>query len=289
MDKKIKLAYKRIKRWNPLLELLTYAPIQRGLLLLVITSFTFPISGVFITRMNLLPIRFLLMHGVIRGGAIGLAFQLTTGVSSLFINLLLIIVLNKSSKCLNLDYGQLTIFFMISTIAIASIIINIYQVPAKDTLSLLWGSLYVTSIKSIISAIAVAFFLVLFTIIFFRQLTALFYDRDVALSMGIKANLYEFIILLSIALVVAISMHLMGALLLDAVILLPVIISNLLVDSLKKMLIMSCILGGSFAIIGFFTSLAIDIPLSAGVPLPAVIVFLVTLIIKQGFLNEKIN
>lgn len=58
-------------------EVLTYPPVIRGFILLAISGFTYPLSGVFILRMNILPIRYLLMHGVLLGGAIGLAFSWT--------------------------------------------------------------------------------------------------------------------------------------------------------------------------------------------------------------------
>lgn len=272
-----------------MLELLVYPPIIRGLLLLVIAGFTFPLSGVFIIRMNLLPIRFLLMHGVLLGGALGLALGIDLSIASLVINLILIFILNRSSRILKADYGQLTMFFMVAIIALASIVISRFNVPAKDTLTLLWGSLYVTGIGSIISALILGIAMLIFTFVFFRQLTAIFYEKDVAIAMKIKAGFFEFMIMLIIAMVVATAMRLMGALLLDALILLPGIIAGLLVSGLRKMLLLSCLLGGIFALSGFFISILLDIPVSAGVALPAVAIFIITIIFKKGILNVQQN
>ena len=266
-----------------MLELLTYPPVLRGLILLGISGFTFPLSGIFILRMNLLPIRFLMMHGVLLGGALGLALGWNLSLSSLGINLGLIVLLNQSSKILKSDYGHLCMFFMVTSIAAAAVIINRFNVPARDTLTLLWGSLYVSNAGSLVSAAILGVGLAAFSILFFRPLTALFHDRDTALSLGIPVNLFELLIMFLIAMVVAQAMRLMGALLLDALILLPGIIAGLFSSGLRQMMILSSLLGGLFAVGGFFISLYFDIPVSAGVSLPAGILFLLMLIRKREF------
>lgn len=264
---------------------------MRGLVLLLISGFTFPLGGVFILRMNILPIRYLLMHGVLLGGALGLAFGLNLSVTSFVVNLLLIVILNQSSRILKSDYGHLSMFFMVATIAAASVITARFHVPAKDTLTLLWGSLYASDTGSIISAAAIGGGIVLFALIFFRYLTAVFYDRDVAASLGINVNVFELIVMLITSLVVASAMQLMGALLLDAQLILPVVIAGLLATGLKQTMVLSCVLGGAFSIAGFFISLFFDIPVSAGVAIPAAVMFIITIFVRntKGLKHEYIK
>ena len=272
-----------------MLEVLTYPPVIRGFILLVISGFTFPLSGIFILRMNILPIRYLLMHGVLLGGAVGLAFSLNLPLTGFIVNAVLILLLSRSSAVLNSDYGYLTMFFMVASIAAASIIISIFNVPAKDTLILLWGSLYSGSISSIITAAAAGCGIILFSAVFFKPLTAVFHDRDIARSLGVPVNLFELIIMLLTSLVVASAMQLMGALLLDALIILPVVIAGFFAKGLKQSMILSCILGGIFSITGFFISLFLDIPVSSGVALPSIITFILLGIFKAVFIPGRKN
>ncbi len=281
MDQVVGLEGKRIKGQKIVLEFLFYQPVLRGFILLIVSGFTFPLCGIFILRMNLLPIRFLLMHGVILGGAIGLTLNYDVSLCSLAVNIAIILFLGKSSKITDADYGQLTMFFMIISIAAASVIISVFNIPAKDTLTLLWGSLYITDMRALLSAGFLAVILVFYSILNFRQLTAYFYNTDVAKAMNINTSFLEYTIILLIALVVAAAMRLMGALLLDALILLPVIVSGIMVSSLKKMMIFSCFLGGIFSITGFFISLYFDIPVSSGVAVPGAAAFLITMILKR--------
>lgn len=276
-----------VERGPHILTFLSYPPILRGLILLIISGAAFPLSGVFILRMNLLPIRFLMMHGVLLGGALGLGLGLNLSFTSLAVNLVLIILLNRSSRILKSDYGFLSMFFMVSSVALASLVMSYFQVPAKDTLVLLWGSLYASDTSSIIVSAAVALALMLFSICFFRQLTAIFHDKDVAVSLGLRIGVFEFVIMILIALVVASAMRLMGALLLDALILLPVIIASLVSKGLKQMMLLSSLFGLIFSVCGFFLSLQFDIPVSAGLTLPACGVFFILILMKRGRMYER--
>jgi len=269
------------------LELLRYPPIARGLILILVSGFTFPLCGVFILRLNLLPIRYLLMHGVLLGGAIALVLGTEPSLVSLGINLLIILLLNRSARVLGSGYGALTMFLMVGAVAAASLVMSLFDVPAKDTLTLLWGSLYTAGPASIAAAVLLGAALIIFASVYFRRLTALFYNKDVALSLGINTGRFEFSIMLFIALVVSLSMRLMGALLLDALILLPAVIAGFLATGLKRMMILSCLLGGLFALTGFTLSLSLDVPVSAAVALPAVAFFLMLLILRKGKNNEK--
>ena len=269
-----------------MLEILTYPPVTRGFILLLISGFTFPLSGTFILRMNILPIRYLLMHGVLLGGALSLAFSWNITLTCFSVNILLIILLSRTSALLDTDYGHITMFFMIASIAAASIIISIYNVPAKETLSLLWGNLYSGNMISLVTAAAAGTVLVIFSSVYFKHLAAVFHDRDIAGSLGIKTGLFELIIMLITSLVVASAMQLMGALLLDALIILPVVIAGLLSSGLKQTMIISCILGGFFSASGFFISLIFDLPVSAAVAVPSVLLFIIIAAGKKYFKNR---
>lgn len=270
-----------------MLDLLSYPPIFRGLILIIISGFTFPLGGVLILRLNLLPIRYLLMHGVLLGGAISLSFSINPEITTLVTNIIIVLLLNRSSKTLKGDYGHLSMFFMVASVAAASIFMSVYHVPAKDTLTLLWGSLYTNSVSSVVMAGVIGLGVVLFTVIFFKHLTALFYNRDVATSLGIDVPKLELIVILLIALVVSSAMQLMGALLLDAQLILPVVISGIMAKGLKETIFLSSLIGGLFSVAGFFISLQFDIPVSAGVSIPSVLMLIILILIKKGIYFEK--
>ena len=251
------------------------------MIVLAIAGLTFPVTGVYLFRLNLLPLRFMLMHGAILGGALALAFQINPFWTTIAINLLLVIFMAKTSRSMNADAGQISTFFMVISISLAFIFIYKFNVPAKDTLTLLWGSLFTLSWAEVCGIGFFALVLTGFQFYFRRQLRALFFDREIAFTAGInESSLYYSVILLT-AITVALAMKLIGALLLDAILLLPPIIASFQAKSLKGMILGSALWGGAFAIGGFLLSIAIDIPASSSIAALASLAFLIIYLIRK--------
>ena len=83
------------------LLLISLAPILRGFIAMIVSGAAFPLCGVMVLRLNLVPMRYMLMHGVILGGAVSLAMNLPVVPVSIVINLILIVVMmlfTKNSK-----------------------------------------------------------------------------------------------------------------------------------------------------------------------------------------------
>ena len=264
-----------------MLELLSLPPILKGLILLVVAGIAFPITGVYLLRLNLLLLRFMLMHGAILGGAIGLAFHFNPLITTVIVNLALVLLMTKTSRSLKTDAGYMSMFFMVISISIAFILVYKFNVQAKDTLSILWGSLYTSSWVEVVMVGLFSLLLVLFQVYYYRPLQAFFFDREIAFTSGVnEQSLYYSIILLT-AITVALAMKIIGALLLDALLLLPALIATFHARSLRGVMIWSSVWGGLFAIGGFFVSLIFDIPASSAIAALAAIVFILIFIIKK--------
>jgi zinc transport system permease protein len=258
-----------------MLDLLSLKPILKGFLVLTIAGLTFPVTGVYLFRLNLLPLRFMLMHGAILGGAMALALHINPFWTTIAVNLLLVVFMAKSSRTLKTDTGQMSTFFMVISISLAFIIIYKFNVPAKDTLTLLWGNLYMLSWNEIIGIAFFCLFLIAFQYYFRNQLRAMFFDREVAYTSGINESLLYYMVILIVAITVALAMKLIGALLLDAILLLPPLIASFKAKSLRSMVIYAAVWGGVFSVTGFLLSIAVDIPASSAVAGLASLVFVV--------------
>ena len=262
-------------------DLLSLSPILKGLILLIVAGIAFPVTGVYLLRLNLLLMRFMLMHGAILGGAIALAFHWSPFVTTIIVNLALVLLMTKTSRSLKTDAGYISIFFMVISISIAFILVYKFNVQTKDTLSLLWGSLYASTWMEVAIVATFSLLLILFQVIYSRPLQAFFFDREIAYTSGVdERSLYYSIILLT-AITVAMAMKIIGALLLDALILLPALIATLHAKSLRSVIVWSSIWGGLFALGGFFIALLFDIPASSAIAALAAVVFIVIFICKR--------
>ena len=257
-----------------MLDVLTYPPVLRGFLILLIAGTAFPITGVYLLRMNLLPLRFMLMHGAILGGAIALSFHLNSFWTTLAVNLILVWFMSHSARSLGTDTGYISTFIMVASIGLAFVFIYVYDVPSKDAMGLLWGSLYTLTNVELWSCIILACVIILLQFIKRRQLKAFFFDPSIAYTSGVNESAIYYTVILLTAFTVALAMRLIGALLLDAIIILPALIAVLHAKSHGKVIIFSCLWGAVFSILGFFIALWIKIPTSSAIALLATLVFL---------------
>ena len=257
------------------------SPILKGFILLVVAGVAFPVTGVYLLRLNLLLLRFMLMHGAILGGAVALAFHWNPFVTTIFINLALVLLMTKTSRSLKADTGYISIFFMVLSISIAFILVYKFNVQTKDTLSLLWGSLFVSSWIEVVIVGLFSLLLMSFQVVNFRRLQAFFFDREIAFTSGINEQFLYYSIILLTAITVAMAMKIIGALLLDALILMPALIATLHAKSLRGVIVWSTIWGSLFALGGFFLALLFDLPASSAIATFAAVVFIVIYFIKR--------
>jgi len=258
-----------------MMEILSFTPVWRGLIVLILGGFAFPITGIYVIRMNLLPLRFMLMHGVLLGGAVSLVLQLNPLFGSLAVNVLIAVFMASASRSLKIDLGWVSAFMMVLAMGLASILIYSYDVPAKDTMSLLWGSPFALTWSDLGFMGFFSVLLIAYHTVFYRQIKALFFDREIAFTVGVNEKVHYYALILIIAVTVAAAIRLVGALLMDALLLLPAIIASIQAKSLKSIFITASIWGGFFSAAGFFVSIALDFPVSGSISVLSAAVFII--------------
>ena len=267
---------------------LAYEPVLRGFLALLIVGAVFPLNGVFILRLNLIALRFTLMHGALLGGAVALGLHLDPLVLAILFDLALVVLVALVSRKINLNAGYVTIFLMVLTVGLAVVAIHRFGVAAKDTLAILWGSLFALSPSDLFLTVFFSVMILLFVVSSFRRLKAVLFNRDIAFSAGIQAEFYHAAILVITGITVAFCMRLIGALLLDALLLLPAIAGSVFARSMKGLFILAAIFGLLSSLSGFFLSLVVDIPASAAVTIVASLILGIGIVLRR-FRRERIE
>ena len=267
-----------------LLSVLSYPPILWGGIILIVSGIVFPVSGIFILRLNLVPLRFVMMHGALLGGALALWLGFSPLPLVLGVNLFLIGTLSLwgggigNRESLAMQGSKASTFLMVTTIALAFLVIYKANVPAKDTLALLWGSIYALDRVDIWSFLGIAGFNALYIIRWHREILAVLYDREIAQTSGVPTSFHVAFIIVLAGLTVSLAMRFLGALLVDAVVLLPALIGLSLGRSVRGSFRIASLSGGISAFLGFLAGVLVDIPVSSSVTLCAVGLFTLALI-----------
>ena len=259
----------------------SHPPILKGFIVLLLAGCFFPLTGVFVLKLQLIPLRFTLMHGTLLGGAIALAAGLDPLLLGVLINLLIVLCIAPLARLSGLNTGYITAFFMVLTIGLAYAVIYRAGVPAKDTLAILWGSVFALTVVDVILVAAFCALMAAFVAVFFQSLKAMLYDREIAFSTGINDSaLYRAVLILT-GLTVAFSLKLIGALVLDALLLLPAIVASFLARSVRSLFLIAGAVGLVSSIGGFFLAINLDIPASSSVTIVAAVLFLIGLIARS--------
>lgn len=261
-------------------EAFRLAPIARGFLVLAVAGALFPLTGVFVLRLNLITLRFTLMHGTLLAAALALALRADPILLSVAVNLALILSIAVLARRSGLGAGTLTTFFMVLTIGLAFVVIYRFDVPAKDTLSILWGNLFAISSAEALATVGFAALTLAFVIAFYGGLKALLFNREIAFASGANEPLLHNAVLALAGLTVAFAVRLIGALLLDALLLLPAIVASFYARSTRELFLYACLTGLGSSVTGFVVSLLLDVPASSAVTIVA------ALVLGIGFLTR---
>lgn len=264
-----------------ILAAFSYQPIVRGFLILLVAGSLFPLTGVFVLRLNLITMRFMLMHGTLLGGALALGFGLDPLLLGIAIDLILVFAIAYLSRSTGLTLGYITTFFMVLTIGLAFVVIYRTGVPAKDALGILWGNLFALSRRDLYATAGFSLLSLLFVLFMFRRLKAVLFHREIAFSTGVNERLLYNVILVLTGLTIAFAMKLIGALLLDAILLLPAIVSSFFARSTRELFLFASITGLICSVAGFFLSLAIDIPASSAVTIIAAVILAIGFYVRR--------
>lgn len=241
---------------GPLLQLI---PVQRAGFALLLAAVGLPVIGVVIVGLDIMPVRFAMMHVALLGIAIGLLTGLDPMLCALVACALAgagVAPLARTPDGLSGAMGLL----MSLAIAAALLVLAVSGVNAQGAFALLWGSILSVGTPDLwlLGVLAV----VVPGLFWWRRrdLALLLYDRELALSAGVRVDRLTLLLLVLVAVSVAGAIKLTGALLVDALTLLPALAARRLGTSLKSITIWAVGIGVTVNLTGFLVALKLDWP-----------------------------
>ncbi|SDK02328.1 metal ABC transporter permease [Natronincola ferrireducens] len=261
-------------------EILTYSFMQRAFVAGIMVALVCPTIGIFIVLRRLSMIGDTLSHVALAGVAAGMLGGIYPTYSALIFSILAAIGVEKLRKTFK-DYEELSIAIILSIgIGLATILISIGSSNAA-IFSYLFGSIALVSNKDVVVVVFLSIFIMASVIFLYRGLFYITFDEEAAALSGVPIkwmNLY-FIILIGIT--IAISMRIVGILLVSSLMVVPVATSLQIGKSFKKTWIYSLL----FALLSVLTGLTVsfygDLAPGGTIVLSGVFILIITIIIKN--------
>ena len=201
-----------------------------------------------------------LSHSALLGVAIALLFELNITLAVFFISMIVAFLLLFLQRTAALTSDALLGLLAHSTLAIGLVVLAFMTWVRVDLMGFLFGDILAITAEDL-ALIWVGGGLALVTLsIIWRSLFAATVSNDLALAEGIKTKLINIIFMIVIAAVIAVSLKLVGVLLITALLIIPAASARRFSNSPEIMAVIAAFIGIISVLLGLNGSLVWDTP-----------------------------
>lgn len=255
---------------------------QKALLAAILAGSAISLLGIVIVMLNLTTIRFALMHMALLGGAVGLLWGAPAIVGSMGGIAAGSLLLGPLSRKLKLDTGLIGAFFMTGAIALAFLVFHSAGIPAMDVFGLFAGSILTLTTLDMVLLAGLSLTVVGTYWFFYRELQLLFYDEAQAQWLGVPTETLKSALLFLTGLSIGVIMKIVGALMIDAIILLPAMAALRMGRSFGQLLAWTSVFGLITTCGGLLLSMQFDFPTGASITLTGVVVLVAAFFLRRS-------
>ena len=224
-----------------------------------------------------------LAHSGLLGITLGIALSIDLSFSVFVISgivALLLVILQRNTK---LTGDALLGLLAHSSLAIGLVFISLMPSIRFDLMGLLFGDILSVSLYDIIIIWLGGGFLLCILFLIWKSLFAATINYDLAKAEGMRPEISNYIFILLLAGIVAISIKMIGVLLITGLLLIPPAMSRNFSTNPKQMVIYSIIGGITSVLVGLFSSLEFNTPSGPSIIVASLLLFIISLFFKKGF------
>ena len=240
------------------------------------------VLAVLITQMKISSIGFTMAHGAFAGAAVGVFFGIEMTIAALIGSFLLACVLGPLSEKSRMPIDTTLGVLFGSMMAVAIFFYAWMQQLGigSDAASLLFGSVISLYREEIYGLLAIMVIVILFVAVFYKEISAMIFHRRIAEITGIRTKPMMYAVLFMIALMVALTLPIVGGLLLYVWLVAPAAIAYQFCGTLKQMMIASPVIAAVLSLCGTFVSFTYNLPVAPFSAMLFAIVFAAAVLIS---------
>ncbi len=270
-----------------MLETLSYPPIQRAIFACILCGISCALLSVFVVLMKMPLIGVSMSHAAFAGAVLGLLLDINPFLSGLILCLLVAAVLGPLSDRADIAPENLLGIIFSFLMGIAFLGMGILTQNKAGALNLMWGSLFTLSSVDLYVLIVVTAVLIVFVVLFFKEIHAVLFSRRLAASGGVPERMIYYILLFLTGAVVSSNLVTVGGLLIFALLVQPGATALQLTYNLKSFFLISAVAGMLACMLGLSLSYFFDIPSGAAVVLMSTLLFALAFLFspKRNFIK----
>jgi zinc transport system permease protein len=253
---------------------------QRAFLAGIITALLASVIGVFVVLRRMSMVGDSLSHAALAGVAGGMLFGFYPFYGALIFSALAAILIEIIREAFK-EYSEVALAVVMSGgMGLAVVLISIGKSFNEDLMSYLFGSLVAVSSQDVNIISIAGLFIIVSMVLLHRELFSITFDEEAAGLSGIPVRAVNIYFTLMTALVVALSVRVVGALLISALMVIPAAVSLQLARSFKSTFVISAIVAVFSVITGLYSSFVFDLAPGGTIVLIASIILMIVLIVK---------
>jgi zinc transport system permease protein len=165
--------------------------------------------------------------------------------------------------------------------ALGIVFVDLAQGYKADLMSYLFGSILAVSRNEILLMLLLDGIILLVVSLLFKEFLAISFDEVFSTVLNVPVDWLYMLLVGLIGLTVVMMMRVVGLIMVIALLTIPPAISNMFVNDIKKMMILSVILSMVFTVVGLFGSYLLDLTSGAVIILVSGLAYLFTFLGKE--------
>lgn len=248
-----------------------------GLLISVIV----PLIGVFLVVRRYALMADTLAHVSLLGVAVGILTNSHPVVSATVASAVAAVAIERLRGIKSLFAESVLAIFLSGSLAVAVVIISLAGGLNVDLLSYLFGSISTISPTDLYMLAAVSVAVVLAITLLYKEFFLVSFDEEFAEAGGVRARNLNLLIVVLAAVTIALSMRIVGILLIGALMVIPVVSAKQFSLSFRNTIFLSIAFSFVSVASGLILSYYLDLASGGTVVLVALFIFLLAFIIKR--------
>ena len=256
------------------LSIFGYQFMQNAILSAFLGGIACSVIGVFVVLMHMPFIGVCMSHAAFAGALLGLWMGFNPLIGAFALSLLSAAIIGPLADRgeLNPETSVGVIFSLM--LGLAFLFMGLMPGTKSGALELLWGSILTNTRGDIILLAIVAAVVVGLVFVFYKEIQATIFNRDMALSVGIPATIALYAILFLTGATITASLRSIGGLLIFSLILNPAAAAYQITYSMKRMFLLSACFGVIAGWVGLLLSYVFDVPSGATIVVTSSVIFM---------------
>ncbi len=259
-----------------LIQPLTYAFMQRGLLAAVIVGILCSVIGCYVVLRSMAFMGDALAHAILPGIAVAYLAGGNLLLGALVAAIIVALGIGLLSKGGTIKEDTAIGILFAAALALGVAMISTIRTYAVDLSHILFGNVLGVGVADLWTIIALSAIVLIATIILYRPFLVISFDPVLAKTLRLPADLLRNILLVLLAISIVVSLQTVGIGLVAALLVTPAAAAYLVTRRLRAMMVLSAVFGAFSGAMGLYLSFYLNIASGAAIVLVATLIFLIT-------------